>query len=565
MGLIVDSFAGGGGASTGIEAALNRAVDIAINHNERALALHAVNHPHTRHIIDDVWRARPRDVCHGQPVDVAWFSPDCTHFSKAKGGKPNRDPNRAKRSRGLAWVIIRWAAQVRPRVIFMENVEEWRDWSPLNKDGTVNKARKGETRKRFVSQLERLGYVVEMRDVRAMIYGAPTIRKRLVMIARCDGLPIVWPAATHGKPNGDLFDVPLKPYRTAADIIDWSLPCPSIFERKKDLAGATHRRIAKGIHRYVLTNAKPFIVPITHHGARRETTMEDPLPTVTCAQRGEFAFVTPYIVGVAHGEGAGRGKADWPIDEPLRTVTNSPDHALCAPILAGAGGPIYAGKPRPVDAPYATVMKENHTQVVAAFLAQHNTMPGGGVHAGHDARAPLSTITTTGAQQSVVNAFLTKYYGQGGQDQPVDEGLHTIPTKARFALITTEAGTFPISDDERYAAWWVARFIDTHLVEPHMGLPAPIIPGPRAPFVCAVGLPIVDIGMRMLSARELFNAQGFPPDYKIDVDAAGKRFTKTEQIRMCGNSVCPPLAEAIVRANAAFAMAGAARADAVAM
>lgn len=336
--LIVDNFAGGGGASLGIEWAFNRNVDIAINHDCEALAMHEANHPQTKHYCEDVWAVDPVKVTGGKPVGLAWFSPDCKHFSKAKGGKPVE-----KKIRGLAWVVVKWAKLVSPRVIMLENVEEFQDWGPLRADGTPCPIRKGMTFRRWKKQLENLGYKVECKQLRACDYGTPTIRKRLFVIARRDGLPIVWPKPTHGKG--------LKPYHTAAECIDWSLACPSIFERKKPLAEATMRRIAKGMFRYVINAKEPFIVGVGGRmGQSRPRSVEEPFQTITA--KADSALVVPFITEHANAS----SQRNFSAEEPLRTQ--------CAQVKGG------------------------HFALVAAFLAQHNT----GM-TGHDARKPLSTIT----------------------------------------------------------------------------------------------------------------------------------------------------------------------------
>ena len=485
--LIVDNFAGGGGASLGIEQALRRPIDIAINHDREAVAMHRANHPQTRHFCEDVWSVDPVKATAGRPVGLAWFSPDCTFHSKARGGKPFRDRNKARRRRGLAWLVIRWAAAVSPRVIMLENVEEFAKWGPLLDDGTPCPVRQGLTFRRWQKQLENLGYQVECRELRACDYGAPTIRKRLFVIARRDGLPIVWPVATHGKG--------LKPYRAAAECIDWSLPCPSIFERVRPLAEATLRRIAKGVGRYVLNAKEPFIVTCNHAGdGFRGQGIHEPMKTITAA-RDAHGLVVPLLTEHANSS----TQRTFSIQEPLRTQ--------CAEVKGG------------------------YFALVAAFLAQNNT----GV-VGHGARKPLSTITARGTQQQLVTshlvklygtcahgqatdspmptvtgggqhigevrAFLVKYYGTD-QDPQLREPLHTVTTKDRFGLVTVHG--------EEYA--------------------------------------IADIGMRMLQPRELYRAQGFPDNYIIAPVIDGKPLTKTAQIRMCGNSVSPAIARALVDAN----------------
>ena len=336
-GLIVDSFAGGGGASTGIEAALGAAVDIAINHDEQAIRMHEANHPGTMHVNSNIWHVDPVEAVRSHPsgvrkVSLAWFSPDCKHFSKAKGGKP-----REKSIRDLAWVVVLWAQRVQPDVILLENVEEFRTWGPLCDEGKPIKERQGETFNEWTKQLRKAGYKIQWKELRACDYGAPTIRKRFFMIARRDGKPIVWPAPTHGKPGTpDVLAGKLKPWRSAAEIIDWSIPCPSIFTRQKPLAEKTLRRIAHGIMKFVVNNPSPFIVPLTHHGSDgRSYGLDQPLPTVTGANRGEMALVSPYFARTAHGDvdknGKRRGQPCHGPEDPFPTVTQTGDSALIVP------------------------------------------------------------------------------------------------------------------------------------------------------------------------------------------------------------------------------------------
>ena len=472
--LIVDNFAGGGGASCGIELALGRHVDIAINHDPEAVAMHTLNHPQTEHHCESVWDIDPLAVTKGRPVGLAWFSPDCKHFSKAKGGKP-----RDKRIRGLAWVAVRWAALVRPRVIILENVEEFQTWGPLLEDGTPCPARRGDTFRGFVHQLQEQGYAVEWRELRACDYGAPTTRKRLFLIARCDGKPIVWPAQTHGAPGSTgVKSRALKPWRTAAECIDWSLPCPSIFLSKEEgralgvrrpLADATLRRVAKGVMRYVVDAAEPFIVGLAHgeHSERagsRATGIEQPLRTIH-AGGGNFALVAPALVQTGYGERPGQSPRVPGIDKPIGTLVGSQKHALVTAFLAKHFGGNYTGPGAPLTEPMHTVTTQDHHALVCAFL--------------------------------------TKYYGEGGQDQHIGDPLHTIPTVDRFGLVTVEQQQYRIAD----------------------------------------------IGMRMLEPRELYRAQGFPESYQIAPVINGKPLPKRAQVRMCGNSVSPPLAAALARAN----------------
>jgi DNA (cytosine-5)-methyltransferase 1 len=633
--LIVDSFAGGGGASTGIEMALGRSPDIAINHDAEALALHRMNHPETLHLPHNVWKVDPVAVTGGRPVGLLWASPDCKHFSKAKGGRPVK-----RNIRDLAWVVVRWARQVRPRVIILENVEEFRDWGPISQEGQPCKDRKGETFKRWEGELKRLGYKVEHRELRACDYGAPTIRKRLFLIARRDGEPIIWPKPTHGKPDDPEVVAGRKlPWRTAAEIIDWSLPCHSIFLSREEgravgvnrpLAEATMARIARGVKRYVIDAAKPFVVRTDMASAAARNGVhgvDEPIRTMTMG--GSFALATPFVTKFrANSVGS-------TLDEPLHTVTANGENrtrpggcaplGLVAPILAGCGGRAGQSRERSADEPTATGTakadvclvapvltyaqqgglnrdpQEPHSTIcasakdqnaligctliqtgygeregqeprsldpeaplgtvvaggvkhaaVAAFMAQHNEGPRPGAP-GRELREPVSTITATGAQQALVashvlymkgsarassgphdpipticagtthttevRAFLSKYYGPAvGQD--AQDPLHTATTKARFGLVTVDIG--------------------------------------GEPYV------IADIGMRMLSPRELYRAQGFPESFIIDRgmrvepreglseddgEADIVPITKTAQVRMCGNSVCPPLARALVAAN----------------
>lgn len=683
--LIVDSFAGGGGASHGIKAALGRGPDIAINHDKDAIAMHAANHPETRHFTESVWKVNPRVVTKGRPVGLLWASPDCKHFSRAKGGKPVE-----KGIRSLAWVVVQWAKLAKPRVVILENVREFEDWGPLlplwsckgcDWKGTEGQARlartrrrcprcdsrslvetdaqvpdpdrKGLTFRRWVGRLKALGYAVEWRVLNAADFGAPTHRRRLFLIARRDGEPICWPDPTHGDPKklgqASLWGEALKPWRTAAECIDWSLPCPSIFLTREEgravgvnrpLAEKTLKRIALGIKRYVLDNPRPFIVtyygvnkpsnefrgqpveepfrtmtaeprfgvvtpyvvgvggragqspatstsspigtitakndralvtplvvPITHAGERRAHPLDEPLPTVTGANRGEMAVIAPVIGRL--GQTGGNGKYSNGADEPVTTITSKAEHfeiaatliqtgygerdgqaprvldieapmgtavaggckqALVAATLVGAGGPDYAAKPREIDRPMGAMTAAPRTALATAFLAKHF----GGV-VGHKPDRPIGTVTatdhhslvaanlvhlnhgekqwsapddplrtaTTGNHAALVYSFMVKYFGQG-VGQPLSAPLHTATTKDRFGLITV--------------------MVDG---EPHV---------------------IVDIGMRMLRPRELARGQGFPDSYLLTG-------TASKQVARIGNSVCPVMAEALVRANLVESMA----------
>ncbi len=529
--LIIDNFAGGGGASCGIELALGRHVDHAINHDPEAVAMHAMNHPQTEHHCESVWDVDPLALTQGRPVGLAWFSPDCKHFSKSKGGKP-----RDKKIRGLAWVAMRWAALVRPRVIMLENVEEFRTWGPVLSDGSPCPQRKGQTFRSFVRQLEALGYVVEYRELRACDYGAPTIRKRLFLIARCDGRPIVWPEPTHGAPDSTVVLSGLrKTWRTAAKCIDWSIPCPSIFERAKPLAEATQRRIARGIRRYVIDAADPFIVKVNHgYDYFRGQPLGEPLQTITakhgygiiapvltecanastqrswpadeplrtqCAEvkGGHFALASATLVQTGYGERPGQAPRAPGLDKPLGTVVaGGAKHALVSAFLAKHYGGNYDGPGVSLDQPTSTVTTTDHHALVSSHLVKLRNN-----QFGQDAREPMPTLTAGGSHVGAVRTFLVKYYSEGGQDQDCRDPMHTIPTKDRLGLVTV-AG-------EQYQ--------------------------------------IADIGMRMLEPHELYAAQGFPSTYVIAPVIDGRRLPKHAQVRMCGNSVSPPMAAALVRAN----------------
>ena len=656
-GLLIDNFAGGGGASTGIEAAMGRAVDVAINHDPEALAMHATNHPATVHLCQSIMAVDPLEATGGQPVALAWFSPDCKHHSKAKGGQP-----REKGIRDLAWVVVHWAERLRkatphgrgmPAVICLENVEEFRQWGPLDSEGKPIPERRGEEFDLWVRRLRAQGYRVEWRELRACDYGAPTSRKRLYLVAQRSGafggMPIVWPQPTHGKPGSpEVLSGQRLPWRTAATCIDWSIPCPSIFDRPRPLKDTTHRRIAHGVMRYVVDVAKPFIVPLTHHGgAGRVYDADTPFPTVTGANRGEMAAVdaqvAPFVVGTSftntraarvfdpmdplrtataqpefaavgatmimmgYGERAGQTPRVPGLDVPARTVVsgggkhglvtanmlklrnNCVGSAVDEPVhvisTGGHHGVVTAHlekynadtRPRPCDAPLDTVMASSAQygvissflhkyrpnsvgasmdepaptvtansfikrpggappiSVVCAHMEQANGGPRNERLCGRPVTMPMSTLTASGSQQRVVAttmieagalppdmmdravqvaAFLIKYYGAAAHGQQVDEPLHVVTSKARFAVVTVTIDA--------------ATYI------------------------------LVDIGMRMLTPRELARAQGFPDRYVLDpIGPNGKPLTKTAQIRMIGNSVCPDVAAALVRAN----VAGAAQID----
>ncbi|MBW5815856.1 DNA cytosine methyltransferase [Yersinia kristensenii] len=572
--IIVDNFAGGGGASTGIEMATGRSVDIAINHDENAIAMHTTNHPDTLHYCESVFDIDPIAATAGQPVGLAWFSPDCRHFSKAKGSKPVK-----KEIRGLAWIVVRWALAKKPRVVMLENVEEFKTWGPLiiADDGTEHPDpdRAGETFAAFVGMLTTgidaghpalleccevlgfdinsidakrlqsgLGYVVEHRELRASDYGAPTIRQRFFMVMRCDGLPVAWPEPTHGDPKSlDVQSGHREPWRTAAECIDWSIPCPSIFERKKPLAENTLKRIARGIQRFVIDNPTPFIVKCNHTSSKttydcfRGQSLDQPLQTIT--KTHGYAVVTPHITKFRSGA------TGQECDEPLPTITagssarpggnghalgmveaklapiiarqfgNSIGHAIDEPngtITAGGGGKSqlctaflakhfggnYTGAGAAMDAPAHTVTTTDHHALVTSSLIKMR-----GTNTGQKVTEPLQTVTAGGNHFGEVRAFLLKYYGNEKEGVSLNDPLHTVTTNDRFGLVTVEGTDYQI----------------------------------------------IDIGMRMLQPHELYAAQGFPSWYIIDRDYTGTKYAKDKQVARCGNAVPPPFAEALVRAN----------------
>ncbi len=603
--IIVDNFAGGGGASTGIELATGRSVDIAINHDENAVAMHTTNHPDTLHYCESVFDVNPMAATAGRPVGLAWFSPDCRHFSKAKGSKPVE-----KEIRGLAWIVIRWALAVRPRVMMLENVEEFKTWGPLlAAEMRPDPTRAGETFEAFCGMLScgvpaghpalaecceflgiaadgeqaqqlvaGLGYAVDYRELRACDFGAPTIRKRFFMVMRCDGVPVTWPEPTHGDPKTPAVQGgKLAPWRTAAECIDWSIPTQSIFDRKKPLAENTLKRIARGIQRFVIDSASPFIVKCNH--------------TTT---RGKYDCF--------------RGQA---LSEPLQTITKTHGYAIAVPkvtpFLAGSGGSEYQAKPRPLDKPMHTILKESRACVVAPVIARqfgasigHRaggpsatiTAGGGGksqlvtptlIQMGYGERPgqeprvpglhkPLGTVVAGGGKFGLVAANLVKHFGgnYSGPGAAMDAPAHTVTTTDHHGLVTSHlvklrgtcrdgqctdepmptvtAGgqhvgevktTLAADGYDEHRAQQTLAFLREYCGEDCDGLVT----------VDGITYRIIDIGMRMLQPHELYRAQGFPEWYIIDRDYRGVRYAKDKQVARCGNAVPPPFAEALVRAN----------------
>ena len=540
--IIVDNFAGGGGASTGIEIAIGHSVDIAINHDPAAIAMHRANHPTTEHYTEDVWEVDPVAACAGRPVALAWFSPDCKHHSKAKGGKPVD-----RHIRGLAWVAVKWAKAVHPRVIMLENVEEFQDWGRLDENSRPDPKYKGETFRRFVKQLEKQGYRVEYRLLRACDYGAPTIRKRFFLIARCDGQPIRWPEPTHGDPDGlEVLSGLKKPWVPVADVIDFSLPCPSIFATSEEimaqygiravrpLSEKTMKRIARGIMKFVVNNPRPFIVQVNHSGdSFRGQDVTEPLDTITAKHgtgvimpsliqyhsektedvRGQqiqkplmtvdasnrYGLVSPYMIQSGYGERDGQAPRVLDIEKPLGTVVaQSNKFAMCSAFISKYYGGGNTNPASSVDEPLPTVTAIDHNAVCAVAVTQFNNNS-----VGQEVTKPLNTMTACTNHFAEVCAFLVKYYSGEGCGSSCNDPAPTITTKDRLGLVTVHGQDYQI----------------------------------------------VDIGLRMLSPRELFDAQGFPSDYIIDVDADGKVYPKSEQVARCGNAVCPPIPTALVRAN----------------
>lgn len=520
--LIIDNFAGGGGASTGIELALGVPVDIAINHDADAIAMHKANHPYTTHYQEDVFAIEPEKVTGGRPVGIAWFSPDCKHFSRAKGGAPVE-----KKIRGLSWVIIKWAmSKSAPRCIFMENVPEIQTWCPLVEvDGKMRPdvTREGETFKGFISilttgiekehpaflecceflkispdseQAERLskglGYKVEYRELKACDYGAPTIRKRFYLIARNDGLPIVFPTPTHGK--GKL------PYRTAAECIDFSLPCPSIFGRKKDLAVNTQKRIARGLDKFVIRNVSPFIM--SNNTGNVPHGINEPMPTVTTGIRNFICM--PHLIQIGQTGGGNRVSS---VESPLKTICVKNEHCLVAVNLSCRYGNGNDGRGSEMQKPMPTVTSTDHNYLMESHLCiLRNNMDC------KSAEEPIPTITAKAGHEALIKTYFTKI--DGVQDLGNwDKVRRLLNSYAGYNIAPNEVLILEINGVQYF---------------------------------------ISDIGMRMLKPYELMLAQGFPSDYVLDIEThIGKKYSAAKQIARMGNAVCPPVATALIRANCA--------------
>ena len=590
---IIDSFAGGGGASTGIEQALGRSPDYAINHNAAALALHEANHPETIHLSENVYKIDPLDHLRGKHIGLAWFSPDCKHFSKAKGGKPVE-----RNIRDLCWIIPGWIERIQQSggkvdVVIMENVEEFKDYGPLietEKGLRPDPERKGQTYQKWCKKLRQLGAKMESREIRGRDYGATTIRKRLFVIMRFDGQPIVWPEKSHGAPDdADVIAGRKLPWPIMADEIDWSLPCPSIFDTSveiwkkfgvrsvRPIAPASQARVARGFDRYVLKAKRPFLVNLTHGG--RVENLYDSLKTITGAHRGEKALVAPHIMTMRNAQ-----KPFSAIDEATHTITAGGAHQmLVAPVLTYAQ---QGGACRPVNGQSHTITasKKDQNSVLVGYMAQANndSRRVGGVNPGRPLDEALSTVTQTGSHQQLVSAYIARdfgtstghsvlepsatimpegqgksrlimpylqsYYGTG-EGAREDEACRTITTRDRFGHIEATVDVPPFTEAQAVRARLVADFLRAHGVWDEREFVTIEIDG--------VTFVVVDIGMRMLSPRELFNAQGFPRDYQIDGYFDRSRggapiwvpFSKEVQVSCVGNSVCPPVARALVAAN----------------
>lgn len=572
--IIVDNFAGGGGASTGIELATGRPVTIAINHDPDAILMHKTNHPYTEHYQASVWDVDPWEVSNGRPVGLAWFSPDCKHFSKAKGGKPVD-----KNIRGLAWIVLRWAGTVRPRVIILENVEEFQTWGPVRKGKPVKKLT-GQTFRKWLAQLRDLGYDVEWRELVAADYGAPTTRKRFFLVARCDGCPIVWPTPTHAPVDGrEVKEGLRKPWRSAAEIIDWSLPTPSIFDTKESirekynltaqrpLRPNTLARVARGVDKFVIKTAAPFLVVVNHSGEFRGQDPKEPLQTVT--SKHGYGVASPML-------------APWTVTN----TTNSTGHPASEPVdtarTGGGGGQMFLSaslvqyhteqgervRGQGLDAPLLTVDASNRYGLSAVCLEKYY-----GRATGQSAGEPLHTITAKD-REGVVTASLSKFYG-GVVGTEMSQPLPTVtsidhnavqmahmiklkgtnlggPVSEPVQTITAGGGHFGVvttvvaraEPGAELGHWPEIRDLLNTYCGYHLG-PEDVI----LFEIDGAAYFLADIGLRMLTPRELYMANGFPADYKIERDYTGTVYPKTKQVARCGNAVPPPFATALVRAN----------------
>lgn len=556
--LIVDNFAGGGGASTGIELATGRPVDIAINHDPDAIAMHKANHPYTTHYCESVWDVDPKKVCRGRKVGLAWFSPDYKHFSKAKGGKPVD-----KNIRGLAWIVLKWAGTVRPRVIILENVEEFQTWGPVRKGKPV-KSRAGETFRKWKEQLESLGYCIEHRELVAADYGAPTIRKRFFLIARCDGKPIIFPEKTHAPVGSEeVKEGRKKTWRSAAEIIDWSLPCPSIFDTSAEikdkygiravrpLAENTIKRIIRGLDKFVLNTSAPFLVMVNHTGEFRGQEITDPVQTVTAkngyglvspilepysiwtVSKAEQCLLMPSLIQY-HTEQSEKARGQK-VTEPLMTLDASNRYGVSAAYLTK----YYGNEKGGISAadPLHTVTAKDREAVTAVHMEKFYS--GGYTGCGSSAKEPLGTITAVD-HNGISATFLSKFY-KTGIGQEISDPLHTVTTSpGHFGLTIVKLER----ENTDLWHWNEIRELLNRYADYKIGCDEILLISIKNQKYF-----ISDIGLRMLTPKELYAANGFPADYIIDKDCDGKTYGKTNQVARCGNAVPPPFAEALVRAN----------------
>lgn len=567
--IIVDNFAGGGGASTGIEIATGRLVALAVNHDPAAILMHKTNHPYTEHFQASVWDIDPVAVCRSRPVGLAWFSPDCKHFSKAKGAALVD-----RKIRGLAWITLRWAAKVRPRVIILENVEEFQTWGPVRKGKPVKKLA-GTTFRKFIDQLTELGYTVEYRELIAADYGAPTSRKRFYMVARCDGKPIVWPKPTHSKTGAD----GLPKWRSAAEIIDWSLPCPSVFASKAEimdryglkavrpLAKNTMRRVIRGVDKFTIRSGKPFFV-IQQKFQNAAQNIEKPLTTVTAVGAHELCKPLLAPVTVTNTSNSVGGT----VGAPVHTVTTAGNQMLVTPSLVSIGQTGGGDRIRDLREPVPTTVSKQEACLVSPSLIQYHTEQTESVRAS-GLGTPIHTVDASN-RYGLTCANLVEYY-TGGRPLDVQDPMHTVTSHDREAVVAAHVVKFK-GDNLGHGADEPMQTVTTsagefavckvYLAKMHGGDELgywPLIRDLLNEF-CGYTLAedevllleisgalyyIADIGLRMLSPRELYNAMGFPPDYIIDRDYEGNEYKKSAQVARCGNAVCPPVASALVRAN----------------
>lgn len=518
-GLIIDCFAGGGGASVGIEMALGRPVDIAINHDPQAIRIHQTNHPQTLHLTEDIFKVDLEKYVAGRHVALMWASPDCTSHSKAKGGQP-----RKKGLRILPWAVYKHAKKILPDVIIMENVEEIQQWGPLDENGRPIPERKGEEYNCFILAMKSIGYVFASRELVAADYGAPTTRKRWYAIFRRDGKSIIWPESTHNKSGTDGKEkwVPVSAVLNFSDFGN------SIFGRKKPLAENTMRRTARGMEKFVFNNPEPFVIQVNHSGSFRGQSVREPLPTIT--QKHGFGVTTPYIMQI--------GQTGFTTD-----------------------------RNRSATEPLSTVVTKNEHCVISPYLIQYHSETTKNSVRGQNVKEPLQTIDTSN-RYGLVIAFLEKFY-KTGIGQSILEPIHTITTSpGHFGQISVLAVDWNylqnagVDEETAKKATWVSQFIMEYYgcgVGQSLGVPLhTIVTKDRFALITVLGneYVILDIFLRMLTPEELKLAQGFPKDYIIDRDYNWKKYPISEQVKRIGNSVVPVMAEQLVKANCSYLKVG---------